>query len=126
MSPITPAPERRSAVLIQLSDFRPARQFANHAADAGVYAAAARHWDVIARGEARAPTNGQSTKRAQYMDDLGPWTVEEPTPLARQIALVEMGVTTEALLFGAIVLPLPKPRSPLRATVRRIAARLAR
>lgn len=138
MSPPIPAAERRSGQVIQLADYRSAVWITPPALDPpylpdsiqadALPADVSRAFSAWADGhrEIKPSHPGTSPAHVKYMDDLGPWTVEEPTPLARQIALIEMGVTAEALLYGAIVLPLPPARSPLRAAIRRVAARLAR
>jgi hypothetical protein len=129
MSPTPATAERRSGEVIYPAAFhgktkpaltvdeaRRAMAMAARNLNDGAYREAAKRWDHIARSESQ----------PRYMDDLGPWTVEAPTPMARAIAAIETGVLTEELLFGGIVLRLPPARSPLRALVRQLAARLAR
>ena len=130
MSPAVPHAERRSGEVIYPEAFRAkattidqARRdghLARHHLDTGAYAEAGKRWDHVARAEAR------HWDVPGYQDDHGPWTAEQPTPMARALAAIETGVLTEELLFGGIVLRLPPARSPLRALVRQLAAKVAR
>jgi len=118
MSPIIPQAERRSAQVIYPTAFRP------KAKPLTITEWAQAHRALKPLPLPRPSSGGFYTTHVDYFDDFGPR--EGEPPLARGLALIEAGVISEALLFGAIVLPLPLVRSPLRAFVRQLAARLAR